>query len=115
MKLKNFYTYVCVALLSTATISCSTNAQEVGADIDHATSATGRAIDDSAITTAIKAKYIATSDLKSLRISVTTVKGVVTLQGSVDHASQYVEAVKIAEKSDGVVSVNANQLIVVGN
>ena len=114
MKKTTIYTGLCVALLSAMTMSCSTNAQDVGASIDHAASTTGRVIDDSAITTAIKAKYLANTDLKSFRISVTTIKGVVTLQGSVDHSSQYVEAVKIAEKSDGVVSVNADQLIVVG-
>lgn len=113
MKLKFFYTSVCIALFSTTIISCSTNAETVGADIDHAASATGRAIDDSAITTAIKTKYLANPDLKSFRISVTTVKGVVTLQGSVNEASQYKLAVQIAEKSDGVVSVNADQLIIV--
>ena len=115
MKKTTIYTGLCVALLSAMTMSCSTNAQSVGADIDHATSTTSRAIDDSAITTAIKAKYLANTNLKSLRISVTTVKGVVTLQGSVDHSSQYKLAVQIAKESDGVVSVDAHQLIVVGN
>ncbi|MES2204766.1 MAG: BON domain-containing protein [Pseudomonadota bacterium] len=112
MKKTNLYTCLCIALLSTAMLSCSTNAQDVGASIDHAASATGRAIDDSAITTDIKAKYLANTDLKSLRISVTTVKGIVTLQGSVDQVSQYQLAVQIAKKSDGVISVNANQLVV---
>jgi len=44
----------------------------------------GVAIDDAEITTKVKAAIFAEPGLKTLQISVDTIKGVVTLSGSVD-------------------------------
>lgn len=60
----------------------------------------------STITADVKARLLADSDVKSLHISVKTVKGVVTLTGYVETQAQMDKASTIAKEVDGVVSVN---------
>jgi osmotically-inducible protein OsmY len=71
----------------------------------------GQAMDSSAITTAIKSKYLVDSDISSLRISVFTFKSRVTLSGAVDNDLQRRKAVSIAEQTKGVVSVKDELVI----
>lgn len=61
--------------------------------------------DSAMITTAIKAKYVADSDLSALKIGVTTDKGVVTLDGSVASVELIAKAVAHALDTDGVTEV----------
>jgi hypothetical protein len=72
----------------------------------------GVAIDDTEITAKIKAAFLAESGLKTLQISVDTVKGVVTLSGSVEKQSQSDMAMAMAGAVSGVSQVN-NQLVVI--
>ena len=58
-------------------------------------------VTDAAITTAIKAKYLAEKDLDSMDIKVKTVHGVVTLRWQVMRPSQVGLAEKIARETDG--------------
>jgi osmotically-inducible protein OsmY len=62
-------------------------------------------VDDSALTTEVKARLLAAKGLKSTEISVETTKGVVTLSGSVEKAGQVKQAGAIAAKVKGVKKV----------
>ncbi len=72
---------------------------------------TGQFIDDSTITTKVKAALVADSNLPAGDISVTTDKGVVKLTGNVDTSSQYALAAQDASTISGV-RIVSNQLTV---
>jgi osmotically-inducible protein OsmY len=63
---------------------------------------TGTYVDDSWITTKVKSDLLATKDISSTHISVTTTKGVVTLTGT---AATTQESNKAAEVARGVAGV----------
>ncbi|MHB1215892.1 MAG: BON domain-containing protein [Thiobacillus sp.] len=86
-------------------------AHDLGNTLERKADQAGQAIDDAAITTSIKGKYLADDTLKGLDISVETQQGVVTLTGSVQSDSAKELATTIAQGVDGVTSVN-NQLTV---
>ena len=65
----------------------------------------GVAIDDAEITAKVKAAIFAEPDLKTLQISVDTVKGVVTLSGSVDSLLSSDRAKALAGAVTGVKQV----------
>jgi hyperosmotically inducible protein len=66
----------------------------------------GAAIDDSAITTKVKASYLGDDRLKGSHIKVTTTNGVVTLTGSASSAASKDAAEQLAKGVDGVTSVD---------
>jgi len=72
---------------------------------------TGVVIDDVAITSKVKAAIFAEPGLKTLQISVDTVKGVVTLSGSVDSLKSSHRAKELASAVVGVNDVE-NRLAV---
>lgn len=72
---------------------------------------TGQYVDDSVITTKVKAAIFDEPTLKSLQISVKTYQGVVQLSGFVDSGQSVKKAGEIAEGIQGVRSVK-NDLIV---
>ncbi|OAI15596.1 hypothetical protein A1359_09280 [Methylomonas lenta] len=76
-----------------------------------AASTTGEFIDDSAITTQIKASMINDEFLKASVIEVTTVNGVVTLKGSLDSEQLVGRAIGLVNSQQGVKSVQ-NELMV---
>ncbi|VVC83007.1 hypothetical protein [Sideroxydans sp. CL21] len=86
-------------------------ADKVGDKMSQQSEKAGVAIDDTEITTKIKAAIFAESGLKTLQISVDTVKGVVTLSGSVDTQSHSDMAKAMASAVSGVRKVN-NDLMV---
>ncbi|MDR3390801.1 MAG: BON domain-containing protein [Sulfuriferula sp.] len=67
------------------------------------------AMDDTTITTKVKAAIFAEPGLKTLKISVDTVNGIVTLSGSADSQADSEKAVALANAVAGVKDVN-NQL-----
>ena len=69
------------------------------------------AMEDTEITTKVKAAIFAEPGLETLQISVDTVKGVVTLGGSVDSAPHSDRAKALAVAVSGVKEVN-NQLAI---
>ena len=71
----------------------------------------GEYVDDSVITTKVKALLAEDDFLKSFQISVETYKGAVQLSGFVDAQQAIDKAVEIAHSVKGVKSVN-NDLIV---
>lgn len=72
---------------------------------------TGQYVDDSVITTKVKAAIFDEPSLKMLQINVKTFKGVVQLSGFVDSAHSVTKAGEVARSVNGVVSVE-NDLVV---
>jgi osmotically-inducible protein OsmY len=89
-------------------------ADKVGDKMSQQSEKAGVAIDDTAITTKIKAAIFAESGLKTLQISVDTVKGVVTLSGSVDTQSHSDMAKAMASAVSGVRMVNNDLMVMPG-
>jgi len=81
-------------------------ADKVGDKMSEQTAKAGVAIEDTEITAKIKAAFLAESGLKTLQISVDTVKGVVTLTGSVDTQAHSDMAKAMAGAVSGVSKVN---------
>lgn len=67
----------------------------------------GIAIDDTEITTKVKGAIFAEPGLKTLQISVNTVKGVVSLTGAVDSPLSRDKAIAIARSVAGVSAVHS--------
>ncbi len=72
---------------------------------------TGEYLDDSVLTTKVKASILGDSKLKVLQIDVETFKGIVQLSGFVDSQEAAERAVHLARTVKGVKQVN-NSLIV---
>jgi len=89
-------------LILLATLGCAATRTHEG---------TGQYIDDSAITTKVKAAILHEPGLKSAEINVETFKGVVQLSGFVSSREDIDKAVKLARGVSGVKSVtNSMQL-----
>ena len=85
-------------------------ADSVGEKMSTQSAKAGVAIEDAEITTKVKAAIFAEPGLKTLQISVDTVKGVVTLSGSVDSQSSSDRAKALAGAVAGVNEVE-NRLV----
>jgi len=92
---------VCIALIAVFVGCASTPTRE----------GTGEYVDDSAITTKVKAAILAESTLKVFQINVETFKGEVQLSGFVDSSKSVSKAGEVARGVNGVKSVK-NSLIV---
>jgi osmotically-inducible protein OsmY len=100
-KRDGFVGYFVLVMIIFAFVACaSTSKQE----------STGEYIDDSVITTKVKALLAADDFLKSFQISVETFKGTVQLSGVVGSQNAIDKAVQIARSVSGVKSVK-NSLI----
>ena len=86
-------------------------ADKVGETMSEQSNKAGIAIDDTQITARVKAAIFAQPGLDTLQISVDTVKGVVTLSGSVDSMAHSDTAKTLAKEVSGVSKVN-NELTV---
>ncbi len=116
-------TFVAALVASTALLgACGdrTNTADTRADrasrsvvsaTDRATTQSAAAVDDSAITTKLKAAVLAEPGLKTLDINVDTKNGVVTLAGTVESPDLKERAVMLAQQVEGVRSVS-DQLVV---
>jgi osmotically-inducible protein OsmY len=69
---------------------------------------TGEYVDDSVLTTKVKAAILDESSLKSMQINVKTFKGVVQLSGFVDSAEHVARAGQVAARVQGVEEVKNN-------
>ena len=86
-------------------------ADEVGKKLGEQGEKASVTIDDAEITTKVKAAIFAEPGLKTLQISVDTIKGVVTLNGSVDSSPSSDRAKALAGAVAGVKEVK-NQLVI---
>jgi osmotically-inducible protein OsmY len=73
-----------------------------------ATARAGAAITDAAITSAVKAKFLADTTVKGLQIDVDTNGGMVTLNGNVASRAEADRATNLARNTEGVKSVHSN-------
>jgi osmotically-inducible protein OsmY len=102
LKLHRIMKFLSCLVLATSLMACaSTRTHE----------STGGYVDDTAITTKVKAEILGESSLKSLQINVKTFKGVVQLSGFVDSQHSVTKAGEIARGVKGVVEVK-NDLVV---
>ena len=92
---------VCIMLV-TAFLGCASTQKREG---------TGEYIDDSAITTKVKAAIFNEPSLKVFQINVETFKGDVQLSGFVDSARSVSKAGEVARSVQGVRSVRNNLIV----
>ena len=78
----------------------------IGCASTHEHEATGEYVDDSVITSKVKAAILAEPTLSSAEINVETFKGVVQLSGFVNSKADISKAVAVARSVGGVKSVN---------
>ncbi len=87
---------------------------KVGEKMQEQRAETGAVMDDVEITTKVKAAIFAEPGLKTLQISVDTIKGIVTLSGSVDSQADSDQAKGLAGAVSGVKEV-VNRLALKAN
>ena len=87
---------------ATPTTGIDDSAQKKAGD---AADRAGELVGDAAITTAVKSKLLADTDVSGLKIDVDTTAGVVTLHGTVPSAAERRRAVQLAKETTGVKSV----------
>jgi osmotically-inducible protein OsmY len=92
---------VCITLV-TAFLGCASTPTREG---------TGEYVDDSAITTKVKAAILNEPSLKVFQISVETFKGKVQLSGFVDSSRSVNKAGEVARNVTGVRSVKNNLIV----
>jgi osmotically-inducible protein OsmY len=102
MKKRNFVIHCLVLLMLITLVACaSTRTHE----------STGEYVDDSVITTKVKALLAQDDFLKSFQISVETYKGTVQLSGFVNSQQAVDKASQIARSVKGVDSVKNNLIV----
>jgi osmotically-inducible protein OsmY len=92
----NFFPPYFVALVLITAVGCVSTPTQQGA---------GEYLDDSVITTRVKARLINDPKLRSGEINVETFKGIVQLSGFVSSRAEINRAVQITRDVNGVVSV----------
>lgn len=100
-KRSRILTFVLTALMALS-LGCASTPKQEG---------TGEYIDDSVITTKVKAMIFDEPTLKSGEINVETFKGVVQLSGFVSSRANIDKAVEVARKVNGVKMVNQDMRI----
>jgi len=96
MKLFNLFGSFFLVILLVSFLGCASTSKQEGA---------GEYIDDSVITTKVKAEIFQDDSLKSSEINVETFKGVVQLSGFVSSQAAINKATDLARKVKGVKSV----------
>jgi osmotically-inducible protein OsmY len=96
MKLFNRFANFFLVILLVSFLGCASTAKQEG---------TGEYIDDSVITTKVKAEIFNDASLKSSEINVETFKGVVQLSGFVNSQADINRAIEVARSVKGVTSV----------
>ena len=96
MKLFHRFATLFLVILLVSLLGCASTAKQEG---------TGEYIDDSVITTKVKAEIFQDDSLKSSEINVETFKGVVQLSGFVNSQADINRAVEVASSVKGVTSV----------
>lgn len=85
-------------------------ASEIGDKARHATEKTASAVEDTAITTALKTKFAADSKTKGADIGVTTNNAIVALSGTVTSRAQKEHVIYVARHTKGVTQVDSTAL-----
>lgn len=98
---RKFAAFVSVALLA-VTLGCASTSRQEG---------TGQYVDDTVITTKVKAAMLADPVTKVLQVNVETFKGVVQLSGFVENQAVASRAVEVTRGVAGVTSVKNDMRI----
>ena len=101
-KLQRIIMILACFVLVTAFMGCATTQKQ---------ESTGQYVDDSVITTKVKAAIFKEATLKTLQINVETYKGVVQLSGFVDSAQSASKAGEVAGSVAGVIEVKNNLVV----
>lgn len=104
MKQFKYISTIIIAGMLAATLGCASTSSKEGASTSKKES-TGEYLDDSVITTKVKAAVLNEPTLKSFEIKVVTYKGVVQLSGFVSSEANIEKAVEVARGVKGVNSV----------
>ena len=96
MKPLNYISTIILAVMLATALGCASTAKHEG---------TGEFVDDTMITTKVKAAIFNEPSLKSAEINVETFKGVVQLSGFVHDKADINKAAQIARQVKGVTSV----------
>ena len=102
MKQLKYISTIILAVMLATVLGCASTAKQEG---------TGEFIDDSVITTKVKAAVFNEPTLKSSEINVETFKGVVQLSGFVSTESDIRKAVEVTRSVKGVTSVKNDMRI----
>jgi osmotically-inducible protein OsmY len=97
---------VLAAVLAGSMAACSSTPSE--GPVENAAANAGRVVDDSVITTKVKAALVKDPTTKAHQISVTTFEGKVQLSGFVDSAEARTRATQVAKNVNGVRDVENN-------
>jgi len=97
---------ICAALATAATVFAPLTHAQTNPNPPGRTA--GEVVDDSVITTKVKAELLRAQATKSLKISVKTLDGVVNLSGSVESSEQMDSALRIVRGIRGVTDVKNN-------
>lgn len=85
----------------------------MGGAQDGSKKSAGQVVDDTVITSKVKAALLADPDIAGLKINVDTTKGKVTLKGEVKSMALWRKAESLAKGVEGVKDVD-NQLVITG-
>lgn len=96
MKPLKYISTIFLALMLATALGCASTSKKEG---------TGEYVDDTVITTKVKAAVFNEPSLKSYEINVETYKGVVQLSGFVNSEADIKKAVEVARSVEGVTSV----------
>lgn len=96
MKVNKFIAAIFLSSVLATMVGCASTSQKEG---------TGEYVDDSVITTKVKAAIFNEETLKSSEINVETFKGVVQLSGFVNSSADIAKAAEVARAVKGVTSV----------
>ncbi len=96
MKPLKYISTIILAVMFAGVLGCASTSKQSG---------TGEYIDDTVITTKVKAAVLNEASLKSAEINVETFKGVVQLSGFVNSEADINKAVEVARSVKGVTSV----------
>ncbi len=94
-----------------ATLSAVVLLTTAGCAVTRGQESVGAYVDDTAITTAVKARFVENKQVDAVAISVETMKGTVALSGFAKNMNEKTTAEALARKVDGVRSVK-NDIVV---
>ncbi|MFZ4537958.1 BON domain-containing protein [Propionivibrio sp.] len=101
-KINKYLSAIFLAVMLVTAVGCASTSKQEG---------TGEYVDDSVITTKVKAAILNEPNLKSAEINVETFKGVVQLSGFVSSQASANKAVEVARGVGGVKSVKNDMRI----
>ena len=107
---KNTHTNIAKSVVA-ATITAVVLLTTVGCAVTRGQESVGAYVDDTAITTAVKARFIENKLVDAVSISVETLKGAVVLSGFAKNTAEKTTAEALARKVDGVRSVRNDILV----